>query len=89
MTIQEVQELVLSKVPEEKKEEFIAAIAACKTKAEKLAVLEKYGVQLTEKELEVISSHEIADADLDQAVGGCAISCGPLPCCETIGIMNS
>ena len=81
MTIQEANELVLSKVPEEKKEAFIAAITACKDKSEKLAVLEKFGIQLTEKELEEISSGKLSEADLDEAAGGCACCCGQTPCC--------
>ena len=75
MTIQEVNELVLSKVPEEKKEAFIEAISACKSKSDKLAVLEKFGIQLTKKELEAISSCKIAEEDLDLAAGGCACNC--------------
>ena len=82
MTIQEANELVLSKVPEEKKEAFIAAITACKDKSEKLAVLEKFGIQLTEKELEEISSGKLSEADLDEAAGGCACCCGQTPCCD-------
>ena len=82
MTIQEANELVLSKVPEEKKEAFIAAITACKDKSEKLVVLEKFGIQLTEKELEEISAAKITDADLDEAAGGCACCCGQTPCCN-------
>ena len=81
MTIQVANELVLSKVPEEKKEAFIAAITACKDKSEKLAVLEKFGIQLTEKELEEISSSKLSEADLDEAAGGCACCCGQTPCC--------
>ena len=75
MTIQEANELVLSKVPEEKKEAFIAAITACKDKSEKLAVLEKFGIQLTEKELEALSSNEITDEELALASGGCELTC--------------
>ena len=39
MTVQEANELVLAKVPEEKKEEFIKAVTACKSKAEKTQLL--------------------------------------------------
>ncbi|MER2183735.1 MAG: hypothetical protein ABTA22_09465 [Clostridia bacterium] len=75
MTIQEANELVLSKVPEEKKEAFIAAITACKDKSEKLAVLEKFGIQLTEKELGEFGSAKIMDEDLDLVAGGCDCTC--------------
>ena len=80
MTFQEVNELVLSKVPEEKKEDFIKEITACRNKAEKLAVLEKFGIQLTEKELEDISSCVVTDEDLDLASGGCDAPC-QTECC--------
>ena len=85
MTIQEVNELVLAKVPEEKKEAFIEEMVACKTKAEKVPVLKKYGIRLTAEEMEAINSCKLSDADLDEAAGGC---CGPgcatactTPCC--------
>ena len=79
MTIQEVNELVFSKVPEEKKEEFIKAISACRNKAEKTAVLEKFGVQLTDKELETIGVQKLSDEALDEAAGGCMCCCDE--CC--------
>lgn len=90
MTVQEVKELVLSKVPEEKKEAFIEAVTACRTKAEKAAVLEKFGVQLTPEELEAISSSKMTDAELDEAAGGCSCCCGQTPCCAGAngGIMD-
>ena len=81
MTIQEANELVLAKVPEEKKEAFIEAMSACKSKAEKTAVLEKFDIHLTAEELEAISSSKLTDADLDEAAGGCACCCGQTPCC--------
>ena len=74
MTVQEANE-VLSKVPEEKKQAFIKEISACRTKAERLAVLEKFGIQLTEKELEALSSSEITDEELALASGGCELTC--------------
>ena len=74
MTVQEANE-VLSKVPEEKKQAFIKEISACRTKAERLAVLEKFGIQLTEKELEAISSSKVAEEDLDLVSGGCDADC--------------
>ena len=74
MTVQEANE-VLSKVPEEKKQAFIKEISACRTKAERLAVLEKFGIQLTEKELEALSSNEITDEELALASGGCELTC--------------
>ena len=79
MTIQEANELVLSKVPEEKKEAFIEAITACGKKADKTAVLEKFSVQLTAEELEAISANKLSDEALDEAAGGCMCCCDE--CC--------
>ncbi len=79
MTIQEANELVLSKVPEDKKEAFIKEISACKNKPDKTAVLEKFGIQLTPEEIEAISAQKLSDADLDEVAGGCMCCCGD--CC--------
>lgn len=79
MTIQEANELVLSKVPEEKKEEFIKAMTGCRNKEEKTAVLEKFGVQLTPEEIEAIGVQKISDEALDEAAGGCMCCCDE--CC--------
>ena len=79
MTTQEVNELVLAKVPEEKKEAFIEAITACGKKVDKTAVLEKFGVQLTAEELEAISVNKLSDEALDEAAGGCMCCCDE--CC--------
>ncbi len=79
MTIQEANELVLSKLPEEKKEAFIKAISMCRNKAEKTAVLEKFGVQLTDIELETIGVQKLSDEALDEAAGGCMCCCDE--CC--------
>ena len=84
MTIQEANELVLAKVPEEKKEAFIEAVTACKSKAEKAAVLEKFDIQLTAEELEAINTSKLKDADLDEAAGGCACCCAQTPCCNGV-----
>ena len=44
-----------------------------KDKAERLAVLEKFGIQLTEKELEALSSSEITDEELSLASGAVSL----------------
>lgn len=75
ITRQEVSERVLAKVPEEKKEVFIEEIVGCRNKAEKMAVLKKYGIQLTAEEFDAISSSEMTDEGLDVAAGGCCNSC--------------
>ena len=75
MTTQEIIELVLAKVPEDKKEAFLADVGD-RTVKKDASLLEKYGVVLTEEELDQISSNEISDADLDEAAGGCMCMCG-------------
>ena len=79
MTIQEANELVLSKVPEDKKEAFIKEISECHMKKDKTAVLEKYGIQLTPEEIDAISDNKISDEALDEAAGGCMCCCDE--CC--------
>lgn len=76
MTIQETLELVLARVPEDKKEAFIEEVRD-NTVRKDASFLEKYGVELTVEELEQISSNEISDADLDAAAGGCMCMCAP------------
>ena len=78
MTRKEIINQILSRVPEEKKESFIREMTECKDLAEKAAVLEKYGVQLTPEEMEAISAGKVTDEELDEAAGGCCQShCSP------------
>jgi len=74
MTTKEVLELVLPKVPEDRKEAFLKEVND-KTVKKDAAFLEKYGVKLTAEELEKVSSCKISDADLDEAAGGCMCMC--------------
>ena len=75
MTRKETIEQVLARVPEEKKEAFIRDFVGCKDMTEKTSVLEKFGIQLTEEELEAIRSNKVTDEELDKAAGGCCMSC--------------
>ena len=83
MSINEIIELVLAKVPEDKKEAFLAEVNDKNVKKD-AAFLEKYGVKLTEEELEAIKSNKITDADLDEVAGGCWCSC--FPCADCIDV---
>ena len=79
MTKKEAMNLVLSKVPEEKKEAFVKAFREAKTVEERFAVAKKYGATLTDEEAQAIKAEvggEISDEELDCAAGGCC-SCGP------------
>ena len=74
MTKTEVAELVLAKVPEDKKEDFLKELRNSSFKKD-AAFLEKYNVVLTQEELEQISNDKITDMDLDEVAGGCMCCC--------------
>ena len=78
--MKEIIELVLAKVPEDKKEAFLAEVSDKNVKKD-AAFLEKYGVKLTAEELEAITSDKITDADLDEVAGGCMCCCAPCADC--------
>ena len=73
MFLQAIQ-MVLAKVPEDKKEAFLEEVRDPKARKD-AAFLEKYGVKLTAEELEQLSSNAITDKDLDEAAGGCMCCC--------------
>ena len=83
MNRKEKVDLVLEKVPEEKRDEFVVELRAAETKEARKEVLKKYGAKLTEEEIEIFNapSNELSDEELDQASGGCChdtekTSCG-------------
>ena len=81
MNRKERMDLLLSKVAEDKKEAFVAELRAAKTPEERLKVAKKYNATLTEDELKAVkaeSTNKIADAELDNAAGGC--SCAYVHC---------
>ena len=74
MNRKEKLNLLFSKVAEDKKEAFIAELREAKTREERLAVAEKYGVVLTKEEVRAIKNrtgNELSDEELDRAAGGC------------------
>lgn len=80
MDRKEKMNLLLSKVEEGKKEAFIAALREAKTKEERFAAAEEFGVKLTKEEIEAMkgqTGHELSDDMLDEAAGGgCCAQCG-------------
>lgn len=77
MTKKEAMDLVLSKVPEEKKESFVAAIREAKNPEDRQEVLKKFDVTLTKDEamaLKKKNANEVSDDELDHAAGGCCIT---------------
>ncbi|MBR2834522.1 MAG: Nif11-like leader peptide family RiPP precursor [Coriobacteriales bacterium] len=78
MTRKEKMELLLSKVAEDKKEEFIAALRETTTKEERTEILKNFGVELTKEEFEAITAEEegeLSDDDLENVAGGCVCIC--------------
>ena len=74
MTKKEAMNLVLSKVPEEKKEAFVTAIREAKNPEDRQEVLKKFDVTLTKDEamaLKKKNANEVSDDELDHAAGGC------------------
>ncbi|MBR2854666.1 MAG: hypothetical protein IKE81_10110 [Clostridia bacterium] len=78
MTKKEAMDLVLSKVPEEKKEAFVAAIREAKNLKERQEVLKKLDVTLTKDEATALKKNnaiEVSDDELDLVSGGGCASC--------------
>ncbi len=76
MTKKEKTELLLSKVAEEKKADFVAELREAATKEARQALFAKYSICLSDEEKEALKaeSNEVSDDELDIAAGGC-VSC--------------
>ena len=81
---------LLTKVPEDKKEAFVEDLKGVAGLEEGLSVLKKYGISLTEEEMQKLTSnHEMSDDELDAAAGGNGASFGggcDCPCPENEGV---
>ena len=75
---------LLTKVPEDKKEAFVEDFKGVASLEDGLSVLKKYGVALTEEEMQQLTSkREMTDEELDAAAGGAdssCILCGSVQC---------
>lgn len=74
MTRKEKVDLILSKIPEDRKESFISEIREAGNKKERVEIIKKYGASFSEEEkaaLKDAGSSEVSDEELDQASGGC------------------
>ena len=73
-------DLLFSKIREDQKEAIVAELQAARTKEERLEVLKKYNVSLTEEEKKAVRGNagfEIPDNELEEASGGCgSCNCG-------------
>ena len=73
MTKKEAMNLLLTKIPEDKKELFVAELRAADSKEERGKIFKKYQITLTEEEKAALKarSSEVSDDELDEAAGGC------------------
>ena len=74
MEMKKAMDLVLSKVAEGQKEDFIAEFRKAATKKERAEVFGKYGIAISDEEREALrnsSGNEVSDDALNQANGGC------------------
>ena len=84
MTKKEKMELLLSKVAEEKKADYIAELREATTKEARQKLFKKYNISLTDEEKEAVKTdtNEVSDDELDVAAGGCCSSnCSCHGCC--------
>ena len=77
MSRKEAMDLLLSKVPADKKDAFVKELRAAKDRSERGAVIKKYGAKLSDEEAGIIReavANAISDAELDKVAGGCCNS---------------
>ena len=77
MTKKEKMELLLSKVGEEQKADFVAELREAKTKEARQELFQKYSIRLSAEEKEALkaATNEVSDEELDVAAGGCCTGC--------------
>lgn len=86
MTKKEIVDILLSKVDEDKKEAFAKDLKSADGLAGLTALLDRYGVCLTEEELNAMQTgeddrRELTEDELDLASGGCG-SCDNYDDCK-------
>jgi len=87
LTKKEKMELLLSKVGEEQKADFVAELREAKTKEARQELLRKNNISLSEEEKEAMKTdtNEVSDEELDVAAGGCCSSCNCSCACTIHG----
>ena len=82
MSIKEQLDFMLSKVDEDKRDEFLTEIKKAVGLDAWIAVLQKFGVSLTDEEMQKLQegTHELSDDDLEMVSGGCGCSCDSANC---------
>ena len=73
MTKKEKMELLLSKVAEEQKADFVAELREATTKDARQELFQKYNINLSAEEKEAMKTdmNEVSVEELDAAAGGC------------------
>ena len=87
LTKKEKVELLLFKVAENRKADFVAELREAKTKEARQELLRKYNISLSEEEKEAMKTdtNEVSDEELDVAAGGCCSSCNCSCACTIHG----
>ena len=78
MSKKQIMDILLSRVAEDQKDDFIAALREAGSKKERIAVVKKYCGELSEAEkgtVEKARGGQISDEELDTAAGGCNCAC--------------
>lgn len=83
MSRKELMDRLFARVPASDREAFLSEIRGADTFDDRLAVVEKYNLNLTEEEKEVWHNSvkkELSDDELDMASGGCCSGCSGCSC---------
>ena len=77
MSKKEKIKLLLSKVAQEQKANFVAELREAFTKEARQELFQKYNISLSAEEREAMKTdiNEVSDEELDAAAGGCCHSC--------------
>ena len=77
MSKKEKIKLLLSKVAQEQKADFVAELREAFTKEARQELFEKYNISLSAEEREAMKTdiNEVSDEELDVAAGGCCGTC--------------
>ena len=82
MTRKEAFQQILSRVPEDRKEAFVTELRHAETCKDRLEIMKKFSVTLTEEEMAALKKEAgsmVRDEELEVAGGGCCkCSCRPL-----------
>ena len=83
MSKKEKIKLLLSKVAQEQKADFVAELREATTKEARQELFQKYNIRLSAEEKEALkaATNEVSDEELDVAAGGCCSCDCTQQCC--------